>query len=226
MLCDPWHGARTPEFRKFKRNLKAVADALFLHEDDYSIWQAMADVDQGGNGQGADPLPGPNQAGHANAVRRRKRRQKTAFKIVYKHFDNERIKEMLDAIPESDRRGAEAWALVPSQCDLGTSDLQMEDIRREFEAASISKDVGHQEETMMRDGVRRERSRHALIIRPRRIRTPRKPSDADEPAHDPRHPRDRLRSLLICLQHMRRTARARAEELRRRFELDTYSYCG
>lgn len=88
MLCDPWHGARTPEFRTFKRNLKAVADALFLHEDDYSIWQAMADVDQGGNGQGADPLPGPNQAGHANAVRRRKRRQKTAFKIVYKHFDN------------------------------------------------------------------------------------------------------------------------------------------
>ena len=42
MLCDPWHGARTPEFRTFKRNLKAVADALFLHEDDYSIWQAMA----------------------------------------------------------------------------------------------------------------------------------------------------------------------------------------
>ena len=33
MLCDPWHGARTPEFRTFKRNLKAAADALFLHED-------------------------------------------------------------------------------------------------------------------------------------------------------------------------------------------------
>ena len=92
LLCDPWRGARTPEFRKFKRDFKASADALFLHEDDYSVWQAMADADQGGRAQNADALPGPNQAGHANAVRRRKRRQKTAFKIVYKHIDNERIK--------------------------------------------------------------------------------------------------------------------------------------
>ena len=148
LLCDPWRGARTPEFRKFKRDFKASADAMFLHEDDYSIWQAMADTDQGGRDQAADALPGANQAGHTNAVRRRKRRQKTAFKIVYKHIDNERIKEMLDALPDTDYRGAEAWKLVLKQCDLGVSDLQIEEIRREFEAASISSDVGHQEETM------------------------------------------------------------------------------
>ena len=73
LLCDAWRGARTPEFRKFKRDFKASADAMFLTEDDYSVWQAMADTDQGGQAQGADALPGPNQAGHANAVRRRKR---------------------------------------------------------------------------------------------------------------------------------------------------------
>ena len=145
LLCDPWRGARTPEFRKFKRDFKASADAMFLTEDDYSVWQAMADTDQGGQAQGADALPGPNQAGHANAVRRRSG-QKTAFKIVYKHIDNERIKEMLDALPDDDRRGAEAWKLVLNQCDLGASDLQMEEIQ--FESASISADVGHQEETM------------------------------------------------------------------------------
>ena len=54
LLCDPWRGARTPEFRKFKRDFKASADALFLHEDDYSVWQAMADADQGGRAQNAD----------------------------------------------------------------------------------------------------------------------------------------------------------------------------
>ena len=27
LLCDPWRGARTPEFRKFKRDFKASADA-------------------------------------------------------------------------------------------------------------------------------------------------------------------------------------------------------
>ena len=70
LLCDPWRGARTPEFRKFKRDFKASADAMFLHEDDYSIWQAMADTDQGGRDQAADALPGANQAGHTNAVRR------------------------------------------------------------------------------------------------------------------------------------------------------------
>ena len=69
LLCDPWRGARTPEFRKFKRDFKASADAMFLSEDDYSVWQAMADTDQGGRGQGADALPGPNQAGHAKAKR-------------------------------------------------------------------------------------------------------------------------------------------------------------
>ena len=30
---------------------------MFLHEDDYSIWQAMADTDQGGRDQAADALP-------------------------------------------------------------------------------------------------------------------------------------------------------------------------
>ena len=69
LLCDAWRGARTPEFRKFKRDFKASADAMFLHEDDYSVWQAMADTDQGGRDPNADPLPGQNQAGYANAVR-------------------------------------------------------------------------------------------------------------------------------------------------------------
>ena len=45
LLCDAWRGARTPEFRKFKRDFKASADAMFLTEDDYSVWQAMADTD-------------------------------------------------------------------------------------------------------------------------------------------------------------------------------------
>ena len=32
LLCDAWRGARTPEFRKFKRDFKASADAMFLTE--------------------------------------------------------------------------------------------------------------------------------------------------------------------------------------------------
>ena len=86
---------------------------MFNNEDDYSIWEACEDMDQGGLrtslGQGADPMSGAQQNGHTNAVRRRKKRQNKAFERVYAHVDDERIKEMLDALPPSDRRGAEAW---------------------------------------------------------------------------------------------------------------------
>ena len=44
----PWNGTRTPEFRKFKRDFKVGANGMFLHEDDYSIWSALQDLDQGG----------------------------------------------------------------------------------------------------------------------------------------------------------------------------------
>ena len=49
----PWDGSRTPGFRKFKRDLHAGADAFFCNEDDYSILTAWLDMDQGGQGQGA-----------------------------------------------------------------------------------------------------------------------------------------------------------------------------
>ena len=70
---------------------------MFLHEDDWSIWQACTDMDQGGQGQGADALPAQGQNGHANAVRRRKKRQAKAFERIYAHMEDERLKEMLDA---------------------------------------------------------------------------------------------------------------------------------
>ena len=73
LICDPWNGSRTLGFLKFKRDFAAGMGAHFLHEDEYSLWQACIDTDQGGNAQGADPMPGANQNGHTNALRRRKR---------------------------------------------------------------------------------------------------------------------------------------------------------
>ena len=95
LVCAAWNGSRTPGFRKFKRDFQAATDAVFLTEDDFSIWSACNDLDQGGQGPNADPMPGANVAGHLNAVRRRKRRQAKAYQYVYAHIDNERIKELL-----------------------------------------------------------------------------------------------------------------------------------
>ena len=110
LFCDAWNGTRSPAFLKFKRDFRAGAAAMFLHEDDYSVWQACCDADQGGNDPSADALPAQGQAGYLNCVRRRKKRQAKAFSIVYSHTSDERLKEMMDALPTDDRRGAEAWA--------------------------------------------------------------------------------------------------------------------
>ena len=114
LWCDQWCGARNPGFRKFKRDYAAGATATFLHEDDYSLWQAMNDTDQGGLAHGADAMPAVNAAGYLNAMRRRKRRQAKAFERVYAHQADERIRDLLDALPDNDRRGTAAWALVLS----------------------------------------------------------------------------------------------------------------
>ena len=144
----PWDGSKTQGFRKFLRDFKTGANALFLSEDDYSIWQACLDMDQGGNHVNADQLPGPNQAGYANAVRKRKKRQAKAFEKVYMHQDDERIKEMLDAIPmDDDRRGAKAHALIMTECGTGDTDLDILDTRQDFENSNIEKDIGYSDET-------------------------------------------------------------------------------
>ena len=73
----------------------AGADAFFLNEDDWSLWQACSGMDQGGPAAGADALPALGQNGYQNAVRRRKKRQAKAFQLVYNHVDDERLREML-----------------------------------------------------------------------------------------------------------------------------------
>ena len=79
LFCDAWDGSRSPLFLKFKRDFEAGADAIFLHEDDWSIWQACIGMDQGGQANGADPMPAQGQNGYTNAVRRRRKRQAKAF---------------------------------------------------------------------------------------------------------------------------------------------------
>ena len=94
LFCDPWPGGRGPGFDKFKRDVQAGADELYMPEDDDYIWDAMNDVDTGGQGANAPALPAPGAGGHPAAVRKRKKRQKKAFEIVYTHVDNERIKDL------------------------------------------------------------------------------------------------------------------------------------
>ena len=67
---EPWDGRCAPEFLKYKQDMLVFAAAIYLHEDDYSITQALLGGDQGGPAQGADPMPDQNQAGYTNATRK------------------------------------------------------------------------------------------------------------------------------------------------------------
>ena len=106
---SPFDGIKGQRWHQFVQAFKAGAAAEFLGEDDESIWDACTDVDTGGNGVGATAMPTAGAA-LAKAQRLRKKRQAKAYRLVYKHVDDERIKELLDALPMDDRRGAEAWA--------------------------------------------------------------------------------------------------------------------
>ena len=76
-------------------------------------------------------------------MRRRKKRQAKAYERIYAHIDDERLREMMDSLPDDDRRGTNAWALVMRECDIGTSDLEIIDLRRDFQTVSIESDVGY-----------------------------------------------------------------------------------
>ena len=147
-LCEPHDGSRTPSFLPFKRNFKTGLDAIFLHEDDYSLWSAVFGTDQGGDDPNAPALPAQGQNGYLQAVRKRAKRQKKAFEMVFNHIDNERLKDMLDDLPDNGDKGRAAWQLILAECDLGTTDLDIRDIRAEFESINILVSVGYTLETI------------------------------------------------------------------------------
>ena len=131
---SPFDGIKGQRWHQFVQAFKAGAAAEFLGEDDESIWDACTDVDTGGNGVGATPMPAAGAA-LAKAQRMHKKRQAKAYKLVYRHVDDERIKELLDSLPMDDRRGAEAWALLISQCKPDEDDLANMTIRSEWQNA-------------------------------------------------------------------------------------------
>ena len=144
---SPFDGIKGQRWHQFVQAFKAGADAEFCHEDDDSIWEACIDIDTGGNGTGATPMP-TAAAALEKAERKRKKRQARAYKLIYKHIEDERIKELLDALPRDNRRGAEAWALVVSQCKPDEDDLSHMTIRSEWTAATIEKDIGYSVSTI------------------------------------------------------------------------------
>ena len=148
LYCNTHDGSRTTTFIKFKREFETGASAHYLNDDDYSIWQVLDDTHQGGNGATAPALPAAGAAGHAAATRKHKKRINVAFERVCSHIDDDRLREMMHALPADDRRAYDAWQLVLRNCDQGTTDLNLQAIEDAFVEASIEKTVGHSLESI------------------------------------------------------------------------------
>ena len=82
LVCAPHDGSRSPAFLKFQRDFRAGTQAEFVKDDEYSVWQALNDVDQGGHDANAPAMPGGNAL--APAQRKRLRRQALAYKMAYR----------------------------------------------------------------------------------------------------------------------------------------------
>ena len=96
LRCDLHDGSRSSSFLKFCRNFKTAMKAEFLKDDDFCLWEAMTGYDQGGvHGR---PLPG-GTALRPTQVKLVKR-QAAAFAAIYMHIDDERLRDMLDAIDD------------------------------------------------------------------------------------------------------------------------------
>ena len=68
--------------------------------------------------------------------------------MIYLHIEDERLKEMLDAIDDPDNAGYAAWQLVMQECGEGSSDLEIIKFQAAFNSATIVNTVGHKIDTM------------------------------------------------------------------------------
>ena len=59
---SPFDGVKGQRWHQFEQAFKAGAAAEFAGEDDESMWDACIDIDTGGNGTGATPMPAAGAA--------------------------------------------------------------------------------------------------------------------------------------------------------------------
>ena len=146
-----YDGSRGPLFRTFKRDLFARARGRFSKDDRYSYYQAYTRTDEGGtNGGPALPAQAGGVGGGVNAqytiaITKRAIRHGQAFTFLYDMTTDERIKQMLSDLADTNpaELAGEAWDLLVGECDEPDDDLELSHLNKQWENASIMNSVGH-----------------------------------------------------------------------------------
>ena len=95
LLTAPHDGSRGTAFLEFERRFKSNMIAEFIGDEDFSAWECCIGMDQGGNGDGAPAMPALNANNRDQLIRKRIKRQAFAYKLVFRHINDPRLRELL-----------------------------------------------------------------------------------------------------------------------------------
>ena len=144
VICAPHDGSKGIYFFSFADkflNGLAMYDLRDANQD-YDLCETALGTDDNGNytppGANAPiPLPGPGTA----AGKRRYKRIKILYALIYIHIENAEIKKMLSNEVYND--GVGAWTLIKRECDLPITELELEDMKQAVRDLVIISSVGY-----------------------------------------------------------------------------------
>ena len=132
-MSRPYWGKRGVDFENFVRDFGAALAGK--GDDDASLEETMFGLDPGGNAAAAPPAI----AGMA-AARRRTKRLRELYSILYRHVPEPRLREMMHANAANDGRAA--FELLEANCRQVIDDLELLQMDADWTAASILNTVG------------------------------------------------------------------------------------
>ena len=149
-ICAPWYGERHPKFRLWQQAyIAGVADE---GDDDAGLDQTLRGTDPGGPlwpaALAAAAAGNPPPAHGAAAQSRRNKRLRKAYKLLYKHVENEEIRTRF--VNEGENDGRACWAILEEECAAPEDEMITTELKTTISNATILGVAGHQEDSITR----------------------------------------------------------------------------
>ena len=130
--APPFDGAKGVAFDNWERDL--VAGIADLGDEDSPLEDTMYGVDAGGDDPAAPP------AGSQAVQRRRAKRLRDLYGILYRHVENDDLRLMASALR---RDGRQFWLMLERECRKPITDLELIAMDHEWSQCSILLTVGY-----------------------------------------------------------------------------------
>ena len=130
-ICPPFYGERGQEFLLFERDFLAGISDI---GDEFALLIETL--------KGTDALP-PNPG--AGERRMHQKRRRDLYGKLYKHVENERIREQFATLGNDGRL---AWELLERECRVELTDVEILELEGDWARANILSHVGYHESSI------------------------------------------------------------------------------